>query len=81
MANTALLRYKVEPYIRDKLEDEFGQPFSSKGLPLPGGATRKFDAVSVDGTVVVNIKTSSGLTSGGKRPGGKINSCTATCTS
>jgi hypothetical protein len=77
MANTALLRYKVEPYIRAQLEVEFGQPFRSKELPLPGGATREFDAVSDDSTVVVSIKTSSGLTSGGKRPSGKINSCTA----
>jgi hypothetical protein len=77
MANTALLRYKVEPYIRAKLEGEFGQPFDSKRLRLPGGATHEFDAVSRDGTVVVSIKTSSGLTSGGKRPGGKISNCTA----
>lgn len=77
MANTAMLRYKVEPHVRAKLEQEFGQSFSSKRLPLPGGATREFDAVSHDGSVVVSIKTSSGLTSGGRRPAGKINSCTA----
>jgi len=77
MANTAILRYKVEPVICAQLEAEFGQPFASQRLPLPGGATREFDAVSADGTVVVSIKSSSGLTSGGKRPAGKINSCTA----
>jgi hypothetical protein len=77
MANTSLLRYKVEPYIRTQLEDEFGQPFRSLRLQLRGGATREFDAVSEDGTIVVSIKTSSGLTSGGKRPSGKITSCTA----
>ncbi|MEO5679491.1 MAG: hypothetical protein ABIS47_07480 [Acidimicrobiales bacterium] len=75
MANTAILRSKVEPVIRGLLEAEFGQPFSSQILTLPAGARREFDAVSSDGTVVVAIKTSSGLTSGGNLPGGKINSC------
>ena len=77
MANTAMLRYKVEPVIRERLAVEFGRPFVSRILTLPGGAQREFDAVSADGTVVVSIKTSSGLTSGGNLPGGKINSCIA----
>ena len=77
MANTAILRSKVEPAIRARLAEEFGQPFSSQILTLPGGARREFDAVSADGSVVVSVKTSSGLTSGGNLPGGKINSCTA----
>lgn len=77
MANTAMLRYKVEPVIRDRLALEFGQPFYSRVLSLPGGAQREFDAVSADGSVVVSVKTSSGLTSGGNLPGGKINSCIA----
>jgi hypothetical protein len=72
MASTAKLRYKVEPYIRRLLEDEFDQPFSSQRLELPGGATREFDAVSADGSVVVAVKTSSGLTSGGNKPSGKV---------
>jgi hypothetical protein len=77
MANTAILRYKVEPVIRAGLEEEFAQSFGSRVLALPGGAVREFDAVSNDGTVVVSIKTSSGLTSGGNIPGGKINGCIA----
>jgi hypothetical protein len=77
VANTALLRYKVEPVIRQRLAAEFGQPFASRVLTLPSGAQREFDAVSADGAVVVSIKTSSGLTSGGNLPGGKINSCIA----
>lgn len=77
MANTAMLRYKVEPVIRGQLQERFGQAFSSRVLPLPGGAAREFDAVSEDETVVVSIKTSSGLTSGGNVPGGKINGCIA----
>lgn len=77
MANTAILRYKVEPVIRARLEAEFSQPFASRVLTLPGGAAREFDAVSADGMVVASIKTSSGLTSGGNIPGGKINGCIA----
>ncbi len=77
MANTAILRTKVEPVVRAGLAREFTQPFSSQVLGLRGGATREFDAVSADGTVVVSIKTSSGLTSGGHIPAGKINGCIA----
>ena len=46
-----MLRYKVEPVIRERLGKEFGQPFASRILALPGGARREFDAVSADGTV------------------------------
>ena len=77
MANTAILRYKVEPVIRAGLEEKFAQPFTPQVLILSGGAAREFDAVSGDGTVVVSIKTSSGLTSGGNIPSGKINGCIA----
>ena len=77
MANTAILRYKVEPAIRAVLETEFAQRFTSQVLALPGGAVREFDAVSDDRSVVVSIKTSSGLTSGGNIPGGKIDGCIA----
>ncbi|CAN5737377.1 hypothetical protein BH23ACT12_BH23ACT12_20390 [soil metagenome] len=52
MANTAILRYKVEPAIRAALETEFAQRFTSQMLALPGGAVREFDAVS-DGRSVV----------------------------
>ena len=77
MANTALLRYEVEPYIRAQLETKFGKVFRSQRLPLQAGATREFDAVSDDGSVVVSIKTSSRLTSGGNLPGGKIKAAIA----
>lgn len=43
----------------------------------PSGGAREFDAVSEDHAVVISIKTSSGLTSGGKVPSGKINGCVA----
>ncbi len=75
VADTASLRTEVESVIRLRLAEMFGQPFASQILTLPAGARREFDAVSSDGTVVVAIKTSSGLTSGGNLPPGKINSC------
>ena len=75
VANTAILRYKVEPVIREQLAVRFGQPFASRILRFPEGGQREFDAVSADGRVVASIKCSSGLTSGGNLPTGKINSC------
>lgn len=56
MANTAILRYKVEPVIRERLKAEFGHDFTSRVLTLRGGAKREFDGVSADGTVVAAIK-------------------------
>ena len=77
MANTALMKTLVEPYVRLQLESEYGQPFSQQFLVLPSGGRHEFDAVSQDGNIVCSIKSNSGLTSGGKRPGGKILSCYA----
>jgi len=77
MADTAFLRYGVEPWVREQLAARYGQAFSSQVLDLTSGGSREFDAVSRDGSVVAAIKTSSGLTSGGKFPGGKVNSCIA----
>lgn len=77
MANTAALRYRVEPWVRSRLEEQYGQPFSSQVLELGPGGRHEFDAVSADGSVVVSIKTNSGLTSGGKFPAGKVSTVTA----
>lgn len=77
MANTALMKTLVEPYVRMQLQEEYGQPFGQKFLDLPGGAKHEFDAVSADGSIVTSIKSNSGLTSGGRRPGGKILACYA----
>ena len=76
MANTALMKTLVEPYVRLQLETEYGQPFSQQFLVLPSGGRHEFDAVSQDGNIVCSIKSNSGLTSGGKRPGAR--SCPAT---
>lgn len=77
MADTALMKTLVEPYVRTRLEQEYAQPFAQQFLDLPGGAKHEFDAVSADGTIVTSIKSNSGLTSGRRRPGGKILACYA----
>ena len=73
MANTHLLKARVEPYVRERLSERFSQTFSSVFLPLAGCCgSHEFDAVSADGRIVCGIKSSSGVTSGGKIPSGKI---------
>jgi hypothetical protein len=77
MANTSALRYKVEPWVRTQLHERYRQPFSSQVLDLVPGGRHEFDAVSADRSIVVSIKTNSGLTSGGNFPNGKVNAVTA----
>lgn len=77
MADTRVLKNQVEPYVRKQLEEKFGQPFAKQFLPVGqradgSQATHEFDAVSIDGRIVAGIKSSSGKTSGGRRPSGKI---------
>lgn len=77
MARTTELR-DVELFVRKELEKDYpGHTFTEKALPLrkkKGGtyAVHRFDAVSEDNSIVANIKSHSWLTSGGKRPAGKI---------
>jgi hypothetical protein len=76
MADTRFLKTEVEPHVREWLAEKFGQPFSSKFLPLCGvqgkPRTHEFDAVSEDSSIVCSIKTASWKTSGGKRGSGKV---------
>ncbi len=76
MADTQFLKFKIEPYVRDRLAERFGKPFRSEFLELSGvegaPANHEFDAVSDDRKVVCGIKTASWTTSGGKRGAGKI---------
>jgi hypothetical protein len=53
------------------LEQQEGQPFSKRVLPLAPGGSHEFDAVSADGMIVASIKSAGGRTSGGKFPGGQ----------
>lgn len=77
MANTRYLTTVVEEWVRNQLGEQFGQPFRKGKLQLVTGRDFEFDAVSADDTIVASIKTSSGTTSGGNLPNGKVNSCIA----
>jgi hypothetical protein len=76
MADTRLLKTKVEPHVRSWLTTKFGQPFRSESLLLSGvkggAAYHEFDAVSDNKKIVCGIKTASWKTSSGKRGAGKI---------
>jgi hypothetical protein len=77
MADTRLLTNQVEEYVRTELARQFGRRFEKKALVLSqrsdgSDATHEFDAVSEDGRIVAAIKSSSGKTSGGRLPSGKI---------
>jgi hypothetical protein len=77
MADTRILKKQVEPYVRKTLAERFGQPFEKRFLPVGqradgSQAMHEFDAVSADGRIVAGIKSSSGKTSGGRHPSGKV---------
>jgi hypothetical protein len=73
MANTHLLKTRVEPFVREWLAVQYGQKFTSEFLQLDGcSGFHEFDAVSADRRIVCGIKSSSGNTSGGRNPSGKI---------
>jgi len=77
MADTRILKSKIEDYVRDWLKVKFGQPFHSKFLALCGvegkPRTHEFAAVSEDGAIVCSIKKPHhGKTSGKKRGSGKV---------
>jgi hypothetical protein len=75
MANTHLLKTRVEPHVREWLTQQYSQRFSSEFLQLAGCCGfHEFDAVSADKRIVCGIKSSSGIASGGKNPSGKISS-------
>ena len=77
MANTQFIKTDVEPWVRGELERRFIKPFKALPLNLTTGGKHEFDAVSADGTVIVSIKSASGLTAGGNLPQGKFNNAIA----
>jgi hypothetical protein len=81
VANTSYLRYTVEPWVRDRLAERYGQDFYPRVLPLETGGSHEFDAVSSDGGIVASIKANSGLTSGGNHPTGRSRPASTRCTS
>ena len=79
MANTRFLATQVEDFVRARLTDEYGVPFSKRFLELATAGRRKheFDAVSEHGEIVASIKATSARTSGGNLPQGKFNNAIA----
>ena len=72
MADTRV-QLEAEDWIRREwLPTKFNQQFRRERLRLNSEGVFDFDAVSSDNTIVANISTSSGITSGGKNPSGKI---------
>jgi len=73
MANTHLIKTRVEPFVRDWLAEKYAQKFTKEFLSLSDCCgVHEFDAVSADKKIVCGIKSSSAATSGGKNPSGKI---------
>jgi hypothetical protein len=76
MADTRILKTKIEDCVRTWLKAKFNQDFRSVFLALEGvqglAKSHEFDAVSKDNSIVCSIKTASWKTSGGKRGSGKV---------
>lgn len=77
MANTSFLGAEVEDSVRSTLGRELGVEFGKKKLRLKSGGEFNFDAVSLDGSIVISIKSSRGTTRGGKPPTGAIKAAIA----
>jgi hypothetical protein len=76
MADTSDLEAAFE-WTRRELGRRFGTIFSKRVAPLEQGTDHIFNAVADDGSIVATISHSSGLTSGNKKPVGKIHSAVA----
>lgn len=71
MASTSALQEAIE-WVRGELAREVGVSFSKDLVGLTTGGSRRFNAVAADRSVVATVMNSSGATSGGKKPVGKI---------
>ncbi|TCN39305.1 hypothetical protein EV644_107275 [Kribbella orskensis] len=71
MANTSALQEAFH-WVRGELTRIHGQSFDKREVRLRTGASHSFNAVAADGSFVATVTNSTGLTSGGKRPVGKI---------
>ena len=82
MADTTMLKTKVEPFICEELEKSYpGHAFAPKAIPLRKKrdgtcATHEFDAVSDDTTIVASIKSHSWKTSADPRVSPTSSNCT-----
>jgi hypothetical protein len=63
MADTRVLKSKVEDYVRTWLQERFGKQFRSDRVRLTGvegePKTHEFDAVSENNTIICGVKSSS----------------------
>lgn len=57
---------------REWLSQKYGQKFHRERLQLNAGGVFDFDAVSEDNTIIANISTSGGITSGSNIPSAKL---------
>src|SRR5437588_9231299 len=73
MANMSDLTRLVEPYVVQQLKQTFNCDLRKRKLTLVPGGVKQFAAVSDDGSIVCQIKYSSGLTRTGKVPIGRLN--------
>lgn len=71
MANTAALQEAID-WVRRDLAERYGVAFQKRPVQPRTGKLRTFNAVAADGTVVATVTNSSGPTSGGKKPVGKV---------
>lgn len=71
MANTADLQEAID-WVRGELGHRYQVPFEKRRVQLRTGGAHTFNAVAIDGCVIATVTNSSGATSGGKKPVGKI---------
>jgi hypothetical protein len=71
MANTTALQEAID-WVRGELGRTYAVSFGKSTVRLRTGGNRSFNAVASDGTVIATVLNSSGVTSGGKKPTGKI---------
>lgn len=59
-------------WVRGALAAERGLAVARRSMTLTTGGSRSFNAVTANGSLVATVMNSSGATSGGKKPIGKI---------
>ncbi len=64
-------------WVRSALAAERGVEVAKGSVELVSGGSRNFNAVATEGSVVATVMNSSGATSGGKKPVGKIRGAVA----
>ena len=79
MTNTTKIKTAIEPYIREWLASQFlGRTFTERNLPLVGGGQHRFDAVSDDGLIVVEMLSNRSETRGNNENTGGVRKAQST---